>query len=421
MEFNSIDAQREAAQAYILSQAHDGWTAIEPTYEDPGFSGGTLRRPALMKLLGDIQLGKVGIVVVHKIDRLTRSLRDFSQIITLFEAFNVSIVAVTQQFNTTSSMGRLTLNMMLSFAQFEREICSERLKDKIAASKKKGIWTGGMPPLGYCCVNKKLVIDVAEASLVREIFTWWIEHHSALFIASELERRGIRTKRRLTVKGRILGDRPFTMKSVYRLLQDPAYIGLVKHKANTYPGQHPAIIDQATWDKVQSSMKLTRVPANRPTNCLLSGLLFSPTGEPFYFTYTKKGHRRYGYYISRSEIRFGSHKKTATRIPAASIESVVAQEICKRLRSSEFIANMNQALRDQASKPSHSVDQPLLAGVLHKSRAIWDQLAATEQHKLAKALIVRIDLGLPDTLTSLKITWRSDPFTTTEKESHHVI
>ncbi len=417
MEFNSIDAQREAGQAYVASQGAQRW-ACAAVYEDPGFSGATLRRPALTQLLHDIRKQRIDVVVVHRIDRLTRSLRDFSQIITLLESLNVHIVSVTQQFNTTSSMGRLTLNMMLSFAQFEREICSERIRDKIAASKKKGLWMGGYVPLGYRCVDRKLVIDPAEAEIVQGIFASYVTTGSAAQIAKALEDKGIRTKRHVTDKGRVMGDRVFTMKCIHRLINDPTYLGMVKHGDQIYPGQHVAIIDRETWDLAQAKSKVSRAPANHPTNALLSGLLFTRSGEPFYYRYTSKPTRRYGYYVSRSEARFGAGRAVARRIPAGWIEQKVAREICGRLISSDFITGLAALLKSTGHGVLAELSTPQLRAIFHDADALWQQLDAAEQRRLASALITRIDLGSVNP-TSFQITWKADSLSPQPMEMSH--
>lgn len=415
MEFNSIDAQREAGEAYIASQLAAGWTCAA-VYEDPGFTGATLRRPALTRLLRDVQRNLIDIVVVHKIDRLTRSLRDFSQIIALLESLDVSIVSVTQQFNTTSSMGRLTLNMMLSFAQFEREICSERIRDKIDASKKKGLWMGGLPPLGYCCVDRKLAIVPAEASVVREIFSLWIATGSAALVAKHLLDQGIRTKRHVTARGRVLGDKPYTMKCIHRVLCDQTYLGLIKHKGKVYPGRHPAIIERETWDQAKAKVGPGRNPISEATNSLLAGLLYSPDGEPFYYTYTDRRERRYGYYVSRSQARYGARRKTSRRVAAASVEQAVTEQICRKLVSTGFVTGLAKRLGASANPLRSAVTTPQLVAVLQQARALWEHLDAEERHRLAKALIVRVELGAGATPYSVQITWKANPFSFTDKE-----
>ena len=265
-EFNSLDAQREACEAYIVSQKHAAWVAVRDLYDDGGLSGGTLERPALQRLLGDIKIGKVQIVVVYKVDRLTRSLADFAKIVDVLDAHNASFVSVTQSFNTTTSMGRLTLNMLLSFAQFEREIAGERIRDKIAASKAKGMWMGGAIPLGYDVKERKLVVNAAEAETVRLIFTRYAELGSVTLLQGELDRRGFRSKLREGVVGRLAGGAKFSRGILYLILQNHLYRGEVAHKGNVYPGQHEAIVDADLWRIVQD--KLT---ANRRARTLAAG------------------------------------------------------------------------------------------------------------------------------------------------------
>ena len=253
-EFNSLDAQREACEAYIVSQRHAGWIALSDMYDDGGLSGGTMERPALKRLLEDIQAGKVQIVVVYKVDRLTRSLADFAKIVDIFDAHNASFVSVTQQFNTTTSMGRLTLNMLLSFAQFEREIAGERIRDKIAASKKKGMWMGGNVPLGYDVKDRKLIVNEPEASTVRLIFRRYAELGSVSLLRAELDRLGIVSKRREGAGGRLAGGQHFSRGALYLMLQNRLYRGDIVHQGEAYPGQHEAILDPELWQIVQDKL-----------------------------------------------------------------------------------------------------------------------------------------------------------------------
>ena len=251
-EFNSLDAQREACAAYIASQKHEGWACVPDRYDDGGISGATLDRPAMQKLLADIKARKIDVVVVYKVDRLTRALTDFAKIVEVFDALKVSFVSVTQQFNTTTSMGRLTLNVLLSFAQFEREVTAERIRDKIAASKKKGMWMGGNVPLGYDAKDRSLVINEVEAETVRTLFRLYLELGSVRALQAEAQRRGLRSKT----------GQPFSYGHLYFLLQNPIYIGLIRHKKATYPGLHPPIIDQATWDTgAAAAQRASRRPA----------------------------------------------------------------------------------------------------------------------------------------------------------------
>jgi site-specific DNA recombinase len=326
--FNSLDAQREACAAFILSQKHEGWTASPTLYDDGGFSGGTMDRPALKLLLGDIAAGKVDVVVVYKIDRLTRSLFDFAKIVEAFDARGVSFVSITQQFNTTTSMGRLTLNVLLSFAQFEREVAGERIRDKIAASKKKGMWMGGLPSLGYDVQNRKLVVNEEEAPTVLHIFRRYVELRSVRVLQGELDTAGIRSKRRTLADATPYGGQKLSRGALYLMLRNRIYRGEITHKGNTYPGEHPAIVDKALWDQVQAILAENRVSreagsyAKQPS--LLAGLVFDESGERLTPTHAVKKGTRYRYYVSRSLI-IGAAKDRSNgrRIPAANLENLV--------------------------------------------------------------------------------------------------
>ncbi|MDB5678297.1 recombinase family protein [Sphingomonas bacterium] len=253
-DFNSLDAQRESCAAYILSQASEGWVELPDRYDDGGLSGGTLDRPALKRLLANVAAGSIDIIVVYKVDRLTRSLLDFSRLVEAFDKAGTSFVSVTQSFNTTTSMGRLTLNMLLSFAQFEREVTAERIRDKIAASKAKGMWMGGSPPMGYKPKGRTLEIIEEDAALVRNIFKRYCELGNAWFVAKSLAGDGILTPRRVSAKGNDYGGRPFSRGHIYLILNNPLYVGLIKHKDRTYAGMHKRIVDQETWDKTRRIM-----------------------------------------------------------------------------------------------------------------------------------------------------------------------
>ena len=302
-EFNSLDAQREACEAYITSQRGMGWAALSANYDDGGLSGGTLDRPALRRLLADIEKGTIDTVVVYKVDRLTRSLADFAKIVEVFDAHSVSFVSVTQQFNTTSSMGRLTLNMLLSFAQFEREVTGERIRDKIAASKKKGMWMGGLPPLGYDVEDKKLVVNPDEAETVRTLFRLYLELGTVKKLAEESDRLGLVTKRRKRSGGRETGGQPFTRGHLYQLLTNPIYVGDVANKGDTYPGQHQGIIDRQTFDAVRRQLDNNaserRATTNAKAPSLLTGFIYDEVGDRLCPTHANKKGRRYRYYISK--------------------------------------------------------------------------------------------------------------------------
>ena len=254
-EFNSLHAQREACEAFIKSQAGEGWRSVRTHYDDGGLSGATMERPALQRLMADIDKGLVDAVVVYKVDRLTRSLADFAKMVEVFDARGVSFVAVTQQFNTTTSMGRLTLNVLLSFAQFEREVTGERIRDKIAASKRKGIWMGGLVPLGYEVRDRQLVINEAEAATVRHIFTRYCELGSVRLLKEELDRNGVRSKIRVSKDGVESGGQAFSRGALYTLLRNPIYVGEIRHKGVCHPGQHAPIINRAMWDKVAKLLR----------------------------------------------------------------------------------------------------------------------------------------------------------------------
>ena len=328
-DFNSLDAQREACEAYILSQREMGWTASRATYDDGGFSGGNTERPALKRLMADIAAGKVRVVVVYKVDRLTRSLADFARLVEQFDAHGVSFVSVTQQFNTTSSMGRLTLNVLLSFAQFEREVTGERIRDKIAASKRKGMWMGGVPPVGYIAKNRTLVIDPKQADRVREIFQLYLKLNCVRKLKAELDRRGWVTPPRVSRRKNASGGRPFARGHLYKLLSNPIYIGRIAHKKETFPGSHPAIINLGLWRGVQRRLAencqghRTRARANHRS--LLCGLLYDPQGNPLSPSHATKGQKPYRYYVgSRSE---NGKPGSTIRIPAHELEEAVIQAL----------------------------------------------------------------------------------------------
>ncbi len=306
LEFNSLDAQRDACEAYIKSQASLGWKVITQPYDDPAFSGGNLERPALKQLLKDIEAGRVDVVVVYKIDRLTRSLADFAKLVEAFDARSISFVAVTQQFNTTTSMGRLTLNVLLSFAQFERELSSERVRDKVAASRRKGKWTGGTVPLGYEAREKKLVINHTEAETVRTIFRRYVDLKSFSRLVADLDKQGIVTKRRNTKVKKFNGGIPFTYGPLAHFLKNRIYIGETGHGGKWYPGEHKAIIDHKTFDKVQellASGTNKRKIKRSESGALLMGKLFDDRGNAMSPSFSSKNGARYRFYVSSAILR----------------------------------------------------------------------------------------------------------------------
>ena len=343
--FNSLDAQREACAAFVLSQKHEGWVVLPALYDDGGFSGGTMDRPALQRLLGDIRDSKVDVVVVYKIDRLTRSLFDFAKIVEAFDARDVSFVSITQQFNTTTSMGRLTLNVLLSFAQFEREVAGERIRDKIAASKKKGMWMGGLPSLGYDVQNRKLVVNEEEARTVVHIFRRYVELRSVRVLQAELDVAGIRSKRRILADGSPFGGHKLSRGALYLMLQNRIYRGEITHKGNAYPAEHQPIVDEVLWDQVQAILAENRVDratgADAKQPSLLAGLAFDETGERLTPSHAVKKGTRYRYYVSRSLIvGAAKDKPTGRRIPAANLETLVITRLRRFLADEGAVLNV---------------------------------------------------------------------------------
>jgi site-specific DNA recombinase len=356
-EFNSLDAQREAAEAYIASQQHQGWIALPERYDDGGFSGGNLDRPALKRLLENITAGKIDSVLVYKIDRLSRSLLDFARIMEIFEQHHVCFVSITQQFNSATSMGRLVLNMLLSFAQFERELIAERTRDKIAAARRKGKWVGGMPLLGYDVDPKgsKLRINDAEADRVRAIFALYLEYQALLPVLRELDRRVWRTKRWRTRKGHLRGGRAFTRNTLRQLLRSVTYLGHIRYRQEVHLGEHDAIVDPSTWQQVQTLLQAKRrhQEARLPSGALLQRLLrCGACGCAMTSSHTSKGTRRYRYYVCRQAQKRGWHTCPAPSLAAGPIEELVVrhiQELAPAGAPEEFVV-VWQALRpsDQA-------------------------------------------------------------------------
>ncbi len=348
-DFNSLHAQREACEAFIRSQAGEGWRLIKTHYDDGGLSGGTMERPALQTLLEDIRRKLVDVVVVYKVDRLTRSLSDFARMVEVFDASSVSFVAVTQQFNTTTSMGRLTLNVLLSFAQFEREVTGERIRDKIAASKRKGMWIGGLVPLGYEVVERKLVTVESEAITVRHIFQRYCQLRSVRVLREELDREGIRSKLRTAKNGIRSGGMRFARGALYTLLRNPIYVGDVRHKGTRYPGQHQPIVEKAIWDKTQELLRSRTAKIDGQTSrsmlSPLAGKLFDEGGERLTPSHAVKGKRRYRYYVSRSLITGTANQaNTGWRIPAAEIERSVAAAVSMILdERTAIVADIGQS------------------------------------------------------------------------------
>ena len=332
-DFNSLDAQREACAAYVLSQASEGWQLSPELYDDGGISGGTLDRPALQRLLADVADGKVDIIVVYKVDRLTRSLLDFAKLVEALDKADTSFVSVTQSFNTTTSMGRLTLNMLLSFAQFEREVTAERIRDKLAASKARGMWMGGVPPLGYKPDGRSLAIVEPHAAIVRDIYDRYLRLGNVRLVTDELKVEAILIPPRKLGTGRKLGGGAFTRGQIYRTLANPIYAGNIGHHGKISQGNHPGIIAIEDWDKVQTLLAghVKGVRGSRAaTRSPLAGLIYDAEGQPMLASHTRKGTSRYRYYVSRPlHLREGGAEKTGLRIPAPEIEKAVASELAR--------------------------------------------------------------------------------------------
>jgi site-specific DNA recombinase len=337
LEFNSLDAQREACEAYIKSQAHEGWRLIPDRYDDGAFSGASLDRPALQQLLSEVRSGKIDVVVVYKVDRLTRALADFAKLVELFDRHLVSFVSVTQSFNTTSSMGRLTLNVLLSFAQFEREVIGERVRDKIAASKRKGLWVGGPIPLGYASIGKKLVIVPEEAETVRLIFSLYLEFGAVRLVAEELDGRGVRTKRQALANGRIRGDGRFGVGSLANLLRNRFYIGEVVYRGEIHPGEHEPILDRALFEGVQAKLANQAVARSlrlKGSSAILAGRLFDDSSNRMTPTHANKRGVRYRYYVSHPLLQNRSEDAgSVRRVSAPDIERIVLDAVREHIEN----------------------------------------------------------------------------------------
>ncbi|WP_156963750.1 recombinase family protein [Muricoccus aerilatus] len=385
-EFNTLDAQRDACEAYVLSQRAEGWTLVADRYDDGGFSGGTLERPALQRLLRDIEQGRVDVVVVYKIDRLSRSLMDFSRLVESFEAHGVTFVSITQSFNTTTSMGRLTLNILLSFAQFEREVIGERIRDKFAASRARGMWMGGHVPLGYEVRDRKLLVKEEEATTIRRVFTTFLDTGSGTETARLLQAEGLTGR-----SGRLLdkGD-------VYKLLNNRTYVGEAAHKGKIYPGEHQPIIARTLWDKVHALLKEsphTRGNGMRnQTPALLKGVLFGADGRALSPTHTRRRGRLYRYYVSQAALKGSNGAEDPAlvrRISAAEIEAVVVGQIRALLRQPEIIVGTWAAAR--AGDPN--LTEAETRDAMRQIEPLWDELFPAEQARIVRMLVERVTVS----------------------------
>jgi site-specific DNA recombinase len=393
-EFNSLDAQREACEAYVASQRAEGWALVREQYDDGGFSGGTLERPGLQRLLADMEAGIADVVVVYKIDRLSRSLLDFAKLVEVFDRHSVTFVSVTQSFNTTTSMGRLTLNILLSFAQFEREVIGERIRDKFAASRKRGMWMGGWAPLGYDVIDRKLVTNRAEADIVRRIFHRFVHLGSVTTVVRELNAEGLLNKR----------GKPFDKGFVYKLLNNRIYVGEAVHKGVAYPGEHEAIIDRDSFENVQAILATngrTRAAATRcATPALLKGLLFADNGRAMTPAYTKKDSRLYRYYVSTDAIRVRAAAATATplRLPADMVESAVLHEIRRLVRAPEIVAQAVTAARQETPE----IEERDVIAAIDRFSEIWSALFPAEQARIVRLLVERVTVTAEGLIVDLR-------------------
>jgi site-specific DNA recombinase len=390
-EFNSLHAQREAGLAYIASQKSEGWIALPDHYDDAGISGATLERPALKRLLRDVEAGLIDVVVTYKLDRLSRSLTDFAKLMDVFERHNVTFVSVTQQFNTKSSMGRLTLNILLSFAQFERELAGERIRDKFLQSRKRGLWMGGWPPLGYEIENRRLVVVEREAALVRRILDRFAKTGSALLVARELNAAGEVTKRRQCASGP-RGGKPWTKGAVYKVLANRVYLGEAVHKGVAHPGEHAAIIDQHTWDKAHAVMAEPAPRRGAATRAqvpaLLKGLIYGPNGRPMSPSHTRRRGRIYRYYVTREAIADGYDSCAVTSVPAADVEGAVLEHIQKLLAAPELVARTWAVAKREGDEITEREVTVLMADFA----TVWDELFPAEQARIVQLLVERVDV-----------------------------
>lgn len=399
-EFNSLDAQREACEAYVVSQRHEGWVIVPDRYDDGGISGGTLERPALQRLMDDMEAGLVDIVVVYKVDRLSRSLMDFSKLVDAFEQHNVSFVSITQQFNTTSSMGRLTLNILLSFAQFEREVIGERIRDKFAASRKKGMWMGGHPPLGYDVKKRKLVVNKDEAALIRKIFERFVVLGSATALVKELREEGARTKSWTTRDGRRREGKPVDKGKIYKILRNRVYLGEAVHKGDCHPGEHKAIVSQAQWDRAHKVLKESpRKRANNTrarTPAPLKGLLrCTSCGTSMSPSHTRRRGRLYRYYVCQHGIKNGADACPVRSIAAAEIEGAVFAHVRRLLQSPEIAARMVTACHEQSDGDNAALREREVHDALGRLDEVWDELFPAEQSRILQLLVDGVDVA-PD-------------------------
>jgi DNA invertase Pin-like site-specific DNA recombinase len=382
-EFNSLDAQRDACEAYVASQQAEGWVLVHNRYDDGGFSGATLERPALQRLLADVEAERVDIVVVYKIDRLSRSLMDFAKLVETFDRHVVTFVSVTQSFNTTTSMGRLTLNILLSFAQFEREVIAERIRDKIAASRARGMWMGGRVPLGYEVRDRKLVVNQTEAAVVRRIFAGFAELGSGTRLTQVLRAEGVAMK----------SGRPINKGDIYKLLNNRTYVGEVEHQGNVYLGEQEPIVPRDLWDRVHDLLQESaRARANKnraQSPALLRGLIFGADGRAMSPTQTRRRGKLYRYYVSQSVLKCDIAQNVICRVSAAEIENAVIGQVRALMRQPEIVVGTWMAARAELPELTEEATRE----ALERLDPLWDALFPAEQARIVRLLVERVEIG----------------------------
>jgi site-specific DNA recombinase len=378
--FNSLDAQREACLAYIGSQRHEGWIALDQEYSDGGYSGGSLDRPALQRLLRDIEAGSIDSIVCYRIDRLTRALTDFTKLVEILDRRSISLVSITESFNTATSLGRLNLHMILSFAQYERELAGERIRDKFAASRRKGMWMGGHAAFGYLVRDRKLIVNEAEATLVRHIFARFLQVGSATTLVQELNAQGHRTKR----------GKPFDKTVMYKLFNNRTYVGEVEHKGAVYPGEHEALVDRAAWDKVHVILAQNRhrraSHTRAATPALLKGLIFGPDDRAMAPSHTRKRGRIYRFYRTATSLKLCHGDCPIRAVPAGEVEAAVLNQVRALLRAPELVVRTWRAtwLEDP------QIDEREVVEALQRLDPLWDQLFPAEQARILQLLVARV-------------------------------
>jgi site-specific DNA recombinase len=391
--FNSLDAQREACLAYIESQRREGWIALDHEYSDPGYSGGSLDRPALQRLLRDIESGSIDTIVCYRIDRLTRSLIGFTRLVEILDRHAVSLVSITESFNTATSLGRLNLHMILSFAQYERELAGERIRDKFAASRRKGLWMGGHAPLGYHVSDRKLIVDDTEAALVRHIFARFLQVGSATKLVQELNAAGYRTKR----------GRPFDKTVLYKLLANRTFVGEVSHKGAVYEGAHVALVDRATWDKVHAILAQNghrRASNTRAaTPALLKGLIVGPDDRAMAPSHTRRRGKLYRFYRTATSLKLCHGDCPIRAVPAGDVEAAVINQVRALLRTPELVVRTWRV----AWLSDEQIDEREVVEALQRLDPLWDQLFPTEQARILQLLVARVKVRLDGLEISLRV------------------